>query len=49
MTRETRKDKYGQNHKSICKCGISSNWHTTPERADIGLRQEHEYLRVTLC
>lgn len=37
-----RMDKYGQEHKAICVCGIESNWHTSPERARVGLQQEHK-------
>jgi hypothetical protein len=41
-TFDWRQDKYGQVIKANCSCGIHSNWHTSKERANIGLIQEHE-------
>ena len=38
-----RDDKYGQNYKVVCSCGLSSNWHTTKENAKYRLYQEHQY------
>lgn len=39
------KDKYGQNYKLICSCGIETAWHTDFDRAYIALGQNHEYAR----
>ena len=40
-----RKDKYGQNFRLECGCGQASAWHTSFERAAIGLAQNHAYVR----
>jgi len=43
--RETRDDKYGQNHRGSCTCGhIVTNWHTKREYVDGALREERAYL-----
>lgn len=36
------KDKYGQNYRYVCPCGITTNWHTSFSNAEIALRQNHE-------
>jgi len=37
------KDKYGQNYRYSCPCGLTTNWHTSFSNAEIALRQLHEY------
>ena len=36
-----RADKYGQQYKASCHCGLESNWHTEPWKARVGLLQNH--------
>jgi hypothetical protein len=40
-TIERRKDKYGQNIRLKCKCGIVTNWHTEKWKAEEAMYQLH--------
>lgn len=38
---EHRKDKYGQNIRLTCSCGIHTNWHTEKWKAETAMDQLH--------
>jgi hypothetical protein len=40
---EHRNDKFGQNVRLKCKCGIVTNWHTDLWKAQFAMYEEHVY------
>ena len=41
---EIRKDKYGQNVRLKCACGITTNWHCEEWKAKHAMYEEHSYV-----